>query len=245
MISHRKKPLQQNFEQWSPDAKTEGVKDGLDINLSGGNQYATCERANDFVRLMRSLPDPDPILRRMGRNSSVLRELLMDSHLESVWSVRCSAASGAEWFIGAGEGGGKCEQEVADRFSEQLKALDVPRIMEEMMDAVAYGYAPMEILWKPDGGLWGIENIVGKPPQWFEFDPDNHLLFCDAALLLEPVLENRFLLVQHRPTYLNPYGDKTFSKCFWPATFKKKGWEWWTVFVEKYGGGIHVREVPE
>jgi hypothetical protein len=85
----RRKTPQQRFEQWSPDRESDKT---LDINLSGGNQFATRERANDFIRLMRSLPDPDPILRRMGRNIGVLRELLTDSHLESVWSVRCSAS---------------------------------------------------------------------------------------------------------------------------------------------------------
>jgi phage gp29-like protein len=239
---------QQFVHEWSPGGISDGAKESLidtpDINLSSWHHFATRERANDFVRLMRTLPDPDPVLRKMGKSITALRELLIDSHLESVWSVRCSAASGAQWFIGAGEGGGKQEQEAADSFSEQLKGLDVPRIIEEMMDAMAYGYVPLEILWKLDNGLWGIENIVGKPPQWFEFDLDNRLVFSRGMITEEPVPENRFLLVQHRPTYLNPYGDKAFSKCFWPATFKRKGWQWWTVFVEKYGGAFLYGKYP-
>jgi phage gp29-like protein len=143
-----------------------------------------------------------------------------------------------------GEGGGRKEQEAADGFAEQLKALDIPRIIEEMMDAVAYGYAPMEILWKKKDDFWGIENIVGKSPQWFEFDLDNRLLFRGDGSITEPVPDNRFLLIQHRQSYLNPYGDKTFSKCFWPVTFKKKGWLWWTVFIEKYGGAFLYGKYP-
>jgi phage gp29-like protein len=241
-MARRKKIPQSRFEKWSPVARVDGVKESLDeapeVNLAGGNHFATRERANDFARLMRSLPDPDPVLRKMGKSITALQELLVDSHLESVWSIRCSAVSGREWFISAGEGGGKKEQEAAGSFAEQLKALDVPRIIEEMMDAVAYGYAPLEILWKPDNGLWGIQNIVGKPPQWFEFDPDNRLVFSGGRIAIEPAPENRFVLVQHKATYLNPYGDKVFSKCFWPAAFKRKGWQWWTVFVEKYGGAF-------
>jgi phage gp29-like protein len=116
--------------------------------------------------------------------------------------------------------------------------------IEEMMDAVAYGYAPIEILWKRDGDFWGIENLVGKPPQWFEFDADNRLVFKGIGIAVEPVPDNRFLLVQHRQSYSNPYGDKTFSKCFWPVTFKTKGWEWWTVFIEKYGGAFMYGKYP-
>ena len=247
-MARRKKIPQSHFQKWAPAAKVDGVTESLDeapeVNLAGGNHFATRERANEFVRLMRSLPDPDPVLRKMGRGITALQELLIDSHLESVWSIRCSAVSGREWFIAAGEGGGKKEQEAADRFAEQLKALDVPRIIEEMMDAVAYGYAPLEILWKPDNGLWGIGNIMGKPPQWFEFDPENRLVFSGGRIAVEPVPENRFMLVQHKATYLNPYGDKVFSKCFWPATFKRQGWQWWTVFVEKYGGAFMYGKYP-
>jgi phage gp29-like protein len=246
----RKKKPHKTFatQQWAPTSSIEGHKEKLsdipEVNLFGGNHFATRERAHDFVRLMRSLPDPDPILRKVGKSIASLQELLTDSHLESVWSIRCSAASGAQWFMAPGEGGGRKEQEAADSFAEQLKALDMPRIIEEMMEAVAYGYAPMEILWKKDGDFWGIENIVGKSPQWFEFDPNNRLVFKGNGIAVEPVPDNRFLLVQHRQSYINPYGDKTFSKCFWPITFKTKGWQWWTIFIEKYGGAFMYGKYP-
>lgn len=236
-----------NYQNWGPGTKTDKVSEGLadrpEVNLSGGDHFATRARANDFVRLMRTLPDPDPVLRKMGRGITALQELLTDSHLESVWSVRCSAASGAEWFMAAGADG-KREQEAADAFAEQLSALDVPLIIEEMMNAVAYGYSPLEVLWELDGVRWGIGGIVGKPPQWFEFDQENRLVFRTGAVGIEEIPENRFLLVRHRPSYANPYGDKVFSKCFWPVTFKKNGFRWWTVFVEKYGGAFMYGKYP-
>lgn len=238
---------QRNFQNWGPGSKTDRVSEGLadrpEVNLAGGDHFATRARANDFVRLMRTLPDPDPILRKMGRGISALQELLTDSHMESVWSVRCSTVSGSEWFIEAGADG-KREQEASDAFAEQLAALDIPRVIEEMMDAVAYGYSPLEVLWELDGVRWGIGGIVGKPPQWFEFDQNNRLVFRTGAVGIEEIPENRFLLVRHRPSYANPYGDKVFSKCFWPVTFKKNGFRWWTVFVEKYGGAFMYGKYP-
>ena len=229
---------------FTPNAQVDGHKANLsetpDVNLFGGGHFATRDRAYEFTRLMGTIPDPDPILKKTGKNINVLHALLTDSHLESVWSIRCAATSRAQWFM-AGEGGGKKEQDAADSFTEQLTALDVPRIIEEMMGAVAYGYAPLEILWKKDGDFWGIENIVGNPPDWFEFDRDNRLVLIRYGI----VPDNRFLVVQHRPTYVNPYGDKTFSKCFWPVTLKKKGMTWWTVFVEKYGGAFLFGKYPD
>ena len=234
-------------QKWAPnnkiDAEKKNISDSPDVNITGGDHFATRSRANDFVRLMRSLPDPDPVLKKMGRGITALQELMTDSHLESVWSVRCAATSGAEWFMAPGDDSSG-SQEIADAFAEELKDMDVPRIIEEMMDAVAFGYSPLEVLWTPKEGRWGISNIVGKPPQWFEFNQDNKLVLKTGVLGTEELPENRFLLVQHRPSYANPYGVKVFSKCFWPVTFKKNGFRWWTVFVEKYGGAFMFGKYP-
>jgi phage gp29-like protein len=43
---------------------------------------------------------------------------------------------------------------------------------------------------------------------------------------------------------VNPYGVKVFSKCYWPVKFKTAGFQWWTVFVEKYGGAFMYGKYP-
>jgi phage gp29-like protein len=235
------------FEKWAPKGRVKEARARIDekpdINFAGGNHFATRSRVNDFVRLMRALPDIDPVLSKRGKGIPTLRELLTDSHLESVWSVRCSTAAGAEWFVEAGAEGAK-EKAAAEAFNKELKNLDVPRIIEEMMDAVAYGYSPLEIIWEAREGKWGIGNIVGKPPEWFEFTPENRLVFRTGVTGQEELPENRFLLVQHGASYVNPYGSKVFSKCYWPLTFKKRGWQWWALFVEKYGGAFMYGTYP-
>jgi phage gp29-like protein len=242
-MKKNRKPTQ----QWSPNTvineEKERIEDQADVNLFGGRHFATRERINDFVRFMRSLPDLDPILRKMGKGIPALRELLLDSHLESVWTVRCSTTAGAEWFVGAGGEGAK-EKAAAETFANELKSIDIPRVIEEMMDAVAYGYSPIEIIWELRDGLWGISNLVGKPPEWFEFDQNNQLVFRTGIIGQEVLPENRFLIVQHHASYANPYGSKIFSKCFWLVNFKKNAWQWWTVFVEKYGGAFMYGKYP-
>ncbi|MDR3356482.1 MAG: DUF935 domain-containing protein, partial [Spirochaetaceae bacterium] len=243
----RRKNRTVEFENRPPDKRPDKggnrESESLIDNSAEGLQFATRQRANDFLRLMRTLPDPDPVLRKMGRGITALQELLTDSHLESVWSVRCSATSGAQWFCASG-GDGRRETEAAELFSGQLDKLDIPRVIEEMMDAVAYGYSPLEVLWTRDGEQWGIGDIVGKPPQWFEFDRENRLVFKTGPSGTEELPPNRFLLARHRPSYANPYGVKVFSKCYWPVTFKKNGFRWWTVFVEKYGGAFLYGKYP-
>jgi phage gp29-like protein len=242
-MGHKKLKAQQS-ESWSPDKKLDTKNNAaLSENFADGNQFATRERANEFVHLMRTLPDPDPVLRKMGRGISALQELLTDSHLESVWGVRCSTVSGAQWFCAPGADGRR-EVEASELLREQLGKLDIPRVINEMMDAVAFGFSPLEVLWQKDGEKWGVGDIVGKPPQWFEFDQHNHLVFKTGATGTEELPPNRFLIARHRPSYANPYGVKIFSKCYWPVTFKKNGWRWWTVFVEKYGGAFMYGKYP-
>jgi phage gp29-like protein len=208
---------------WAPDGKDKIYFP--DVNLTGGDHFATRQRSNDFVRIMNSLPDPDPILRKMGKGITALKHLLADSHLESVWSVRCASVSGAAWLIEPGADGTK-ENQAVELLARQLENLDIPRIIEEMMEAVAYGFSPLEILWKAEDGHWLFDNIVGKPPEWFEFNRENQLAFRTGVIDTEPVPANRFLLARHRASYENPYGVKAFSKCFWPVTFKKNGFRW-------------------
>jgi phage gp29-like protein len=233
-------------EEWGPDKTPDGDRNTVERIESGEGEtehFATRARANDFLRLLRTLPDPDPVLRKMGKGITALKGLLSDSHLESVWSVRCSSASGAEWFISPGADGAK-EKEAAEVFQAELTLIDIPRVIEEMLDGVAYGYSPIEIIWIPDNGRWAVGDLVGKPPEWFEYNQDNQLVFRAGVVNQEPLPPNRFLVFRNRPSYANPYGVKLFSKCFWPCTFKKNGFRWWTVFVEKYGGAFLYGKYP-
>ena len=49
------------------------------------------------------------------------------------------------------------------------------------------------------------------------------------------VPKDKFILIQNRPSYANPYGSKLFYKLYWPVTFKRNGLRWWTQFIEKSG----------
>jgi hypothetical protein len=105
-------------KKWAPDTIPQrgtnpASSENIDENITGGDHFATRQRANDFVRLMQALPDPDPILQKMGKGITALQGLLADSHMESVWGVRCSVTSGAEWFIAAGADGRREKEVVA------------------------------------------------------------------------------------------------------------------------------------
>lgn len=206
--------------------------------------FATRARAGAINDLFSMFPDPDPILRRKGIGVSALRNLLSDEHLEAVSSVRRSTVSGAPWHLEAGD---DSEQAAAalKLAAKAFSALDMTRIIDELMEHVFYGYKPAEILWRAEGNYWLIDDIVGKPPEWFAFDNENVLVFRGRGFEPQSLTEKKFLCPQYHASYDNPYGQKAFSKCFWPVTFKRSGWQWWTTFVEKYGGVIALGKYPQ
>lgn len=101
-------------------------------------------------------------------------------------------------------------------------------------------------MWGRSVKSWAIADIVGKPPEWFQFDNDNLLRFRakDAGLEGEPVPLNKFVVPRQDATYDNPYGFPDLSMCFWPVTFKKGGMKFWVRFAEKYGSPWVIGKHP-
>ncbi|MCV4607087.1 DUF935 domain-containing protein, partial [Escherichia coli] len=97
--------------------------------------------------------------------------------------------------------------------------LDLSRIIGEMSDAVLYGYQPCEIMWGRSVRSWAVTDIVGKPPEWFQFDTDNCLRFRarDAGVEGELLSPSGFVVPAQDASYDNPYGFPDLSMCFWPV----------------------------
>lgn len=206
------------------------------------NEVATRKNAAGFSSLLNILPDPDPVLRRQGKNLSVYRELTMDDHLFSVMGTRIAGVRSKEWAID--RGGSKTRQAkiIEELFNNTVKPFD---LMGSIMDAPFYGYSVMEVVWEQRDGLFLPARIVSKPKEWFAFTPDGELLFrSKAAPMGESVPPYRFLVARSRATYDNPYGEKILSRCFWPVVFKKGGIRFWVTFAEKYGMPFIVGKTP-
>ena len=183
------------------------------------------------------LPDPDPVLRKLGQDITVYRDLLSDAHVWSCYDSRKSGALSCGWGISEGEGGsGAANRRALDLVNRMMAALPVRQITTEMLDAPFFGFSPIEVLWQAGAPAWMPERLVGKPPEWFAFDDANRLRFKASGIPDgEPVPEGKFLLARHHASYQNPYGERVLSRCFWPVTFKRGGFKFWAIFTEKFG----------
>lgn len=206
------------------------------------DQIATRGRSIDFYALGMYLPNPDPVLKALGKDIKVYQELRADAHVGGCIRRRKAAVKALEWGLDRE----KAKSRVARNIEAIFADLPIERIITEMLDAVLYGYQPMEITWQKVGGLVVPVDIVGKPANWFVFDEENKLRFRtrENNIKGEELPERKFLLPRQDPTYDNPYGFPDLSMVFWPTTFKKGGLKFWVQFTEKYGAPWVIGKHP-
>lgn len=193
-----------------------------------------------FHSILGHLPNPDPILRKAGKQITVYEGLMYDDQVgQSIESLELAITS-MPWEIddnGAGDSWAKECRAMIDEWDNE-------RIFSEAMNARLFGYQPLELIWEK-GSRWRILDIIGKPPEWFFFNHENELRLRvhgnQAGRELNPL---NFILVRNKPSYKNPYGVAALSRCFWPVAFKKGGLKFWLKFVEKYGMPFIVGKQP-
>lgn len=207
------------------------------------DHIATRDRSPDFMGLGMWLPNPDPILKKMGKDIEVYRALRSDAHAGGCIRRRKAAVKALEWRIERGKASARMTRIVQAVFD----GLDMDTLIDQMMEATLYGYQPLEVIWQQRSGETPLpRQIIGKPAEWFLFDADARLRFRSREALAEgELLEARkFLLARQDATYANPYGFADLSMCFWPVTFKRGGLRYWVKFAEKYGMPWAVGKQP-
>ncbi|STQ91389.1 DUF935 domain-containing protein [Iodobacter fluviatilis] len=210
-------------------------------------QLATRSRSIDFYGLGMYLPNPDTVLKKLGQDIKVYRELRSDSSVGAFIRRRKSAIKALEWGINRESAKSSASKLIESVFSQ----LKLERIINEMLDAVLFGYQPMEIVWGKVGSYIVPIDIIGKPAEWFVFSQENELRLRTKENRIEgeALPDRKFLLPRQDPSYDNPYGFPDLSMVFWPTTFKKGGLKFWVTFTEKFGMpwivGKHPRGTPE
>lgn len=204
-------------------------------------EIATRKVAIDFYSLGLYLPNPDPVLKKQGKDIAVYKELLTDSHVGGCITSRKAGVKALEWSIDRG----KAKSRQAKLIEDVFKDLDIDSITSEILNAPLFGYQVLEVIWQKVGNYILPKKIIGKPHRWFVFGEDNTLrLRTKDNTYGKPVPERKFLLVQHEADYENPYGFPALSRCFWPVTFKKGGLKFWVLFTEKYGMPFLIGKQP-
>lgn len=207
------------------------------------DHIATRDRSPDFTALGLYLPNPDPVLKKQGRDIAVYTDLRSDAHVGGCIRRRKAAVQAMEWRVeraGASAAMAKLAESV-------LLRLDMRRLVHEMTEAVLYGWQPLEVIWSPPGaGTVVPQDVLAKPVPWFHYDAEAQLRFKsrEQPLYGEAVAARKFLVPTQEASYANPYGFADLSMCFWPTVFKRGGLKFWVTFTEKFGTPWVVGKTP-
>ena len=206
------------------------------------DEIATRARSGDLFGLGFVLPNPDPILKKQGKDLSVYRDLRSDAHVGGCIRRRKAAVKALELRVVRDKASARATKLATDI----LSSLNMDSLLNEALDGVLYGWQPLELTWGWHGGALAPLSVEGKPGEWFMFDPNADLRFRsrEQPLRGEELPPRKFLLARQEPTYVNPYGFADLSMCFWPSVFKRGGLKFWVTFTEKYGTPWLVAKTP-
>lgn len=218
-----------------------------DISTSLSQEVASRGRVRfSFDGIDMELPNPDPVLKKLGNDIEVYREIMSDSTVKGARKRRRSAVVALEHGLEQGDASERtmklCEQVLA--------SINLNQLVRELHDAVWFGYSPAEIYWVKEKGQWLLEKVIGKPPEWFGFNHENQLCLRDwHSLDFEPVPAYKFVIARNDASYANPYGEAELASVYWYVIFKKGGLKFWLRFADKYGQafilGKHPRGTPQ
>lgn len=220
------------------------------INVSMGKkklseEVASLHRAFNFFSCGSFMANPDPVLRKAGKEISVYSEIKTDSHVKACVRSRKAGAKSMLWDIDRGKAQSKHAKFIKSVFDQ----LPIYQIVDDILEAPLFGYKPLEVYWaKQTVGQRECvipTKIKGKPVDWFVFSDNGELLFRSKEHYLgEIVPDKKFLLPRQEATDDNPYGFPDLSLCFWYYTFKKGGLRFWLQFIEKYGMPFLIGKTP-
>ena len=194
----------------------------------------------DLSDFLNFLPDPDPILRKLGKDAEVLEDLTADDEVcSSIQNRKLRVLNNADYDYKPGVLPGKEASPQAvtlcERLTQDLESIKLFHVFNEVLDTPLYGSTFVEIFYEADGGGYKLADLVAKPREWFVYGQDRKPALRTSATDPLPLPKAKFITVQHFPTFKNPYGLRLLSRCFWPVAFKRGGVKFLTRFLDKFG----------
>ena len=196
------------------------------------------------------LPNPDPILRRAGKDAEVFDAIASDAHVVGELRSIKADLNRFQHVLVPGDDSRKAAKalDLCQRILHHDPAPNRswPNLIWNIGQAVFRGISVHELVWSRQGDWLLPTKILDRPQRRFGFDADNQLRLLTRESPVEgiPAEQFYFLMNRNMPSYDNPYGVALFSSCFWPYTFKHGGFRWFVKFCERFGIPFPVGKYP-
>lgn len=116
-----------------------------------------------------------------------------------------------------------------------------------LLSAVPYGISTMEIVWGDNGGWLVPRDLLHRHPRMFKFTWENELRLASGAYDTQgtAVPEMKFLVFTPYTEFENPYGIPALQSVYFYSVFKRTGYRFWSVFLDKFGSPTLVAKHPK
>ena len=221
-----------------------------------GSEIATRHSDPNFYATLQMLPNPDVILRKIGKSQEVYAAIIQDAHVIGELRPMRANIITKNWHIlpGSDNPADKRAFELAQKVfsrppvpaTESSPGMGWPDVFWNMQEAILRGQRIHEIVWNVEDGMMVPSLVLDRPNRRFIYGLENELRLLTRENMTEgiPVDNYKFLVSRHMPSFDNPYGVALLSSCFWPYTFKHNGFRYFTKFCEKYGIPWAVGKYP-
>lgn len=216
------------------------------------DEIATASKDIDiFAGWINRLENPDPVLRTEsgGKGLKLYDEIKRDCHAGSVLQTRYLAVVGKSWrIVPAGSEQDEPDaknEEIAGFVTQTLTAANFEQAMQELLQAILYGFYAAEIIWENTTNGIRVSKIRSKHPRRFSFAIDRGLRLLTPSDMIEgeSVPDRKFIVFSYGSSD-NPYGEGIGQGLWWPIWFKKHGIKFWMIFLEKFGMPTAVGKYP-
>lgn len=202
-------------------------------------KIATAHRYFGLYGFSQILPNPDIILRRLGKSSlSAYRELLIDPIVSGAVRRRKASVAGLNYRLDSDLS--DKQQAVIDQIFDSL---DIYGLIGQILEAVLYGYQPIEVIWQFKNGVWIPVKLIAIPQEWAGFDADGEIVLIDGLTKTTPP-PFKILCPTNNASFMNPYGTAELSCVYWATVFKRGGLKFWAEFAEKFGSPWIIGHEP-
>ncbi|PZR32283.1 DUF935 family protein [Caulobacter segnis] len=197
-----------------------------------------------FMGALREVQDT--VLRRLGNNYEVYRELRRDDQVHACLQQRILALMSRPLVI---EPGGDDAQSVAaaDHLRMNLAQIPFDRASGKKHAGILYGHAVAECMYEiREGKVWLARPKVRVPWRFrYAFDGSLRLLTRARMSEGEPVPEKKFWTTNWgADNDDDPYGLGLAHQLYWLVFFKKQGLSFWLRALEKYGAPSTYTKYP-
>lgn len=204
----------------------------------------------NLAALITELPNPDPILRRAGKNTSVYDEIARDAHvIGELRSLRSGLFSFNTELVRGGDDAASIKSfELAKAFfaKKPCHHTEWADMDWHNYSAILNGFSVTHLSkYVKHNGHWQPEKVETWSNNRFAFNSDHELLVKTSENPRGELVDyRRWTCVRHMPSAENPYGLALLSSCFWPWTFKHGGFKFFVQLCERFGIPFPVGKYP-